>query len=355
MESGAASSYGPNGELAGAIIDFVAFIHISEQGQLCAYNQAFLGLLGLFEPAQNRDIHHVFEDSPELLDLITKTLKEHQPLYSQLLNYEFKQSIRHVVINAKWVSTSEVPKGVLFTFTGLDNVSSFGAQIRRTERLDTIGKIASGIAHEIRNPLASMRGFLQIMQTNFKEYGLAREIGYSELMMHDMDSMECLVKQLLLLTKPAAINWEKIDVGSMIDAWVPSIRAEADRRGVELIMGLDAVPLIMGDRTMLILAMEQLVSNAFEAMENGGRLTIKVIYDKVDGKVRLSIGDTGLGIPSYMVDRIFDVFYSTKASGIGLGLPITQRIVAELGGDIKVSTKGYGTTFSIDIALASGE
>ncbi len=342
-------------QLVDEILESVAFVYITQAGTIVEYNRAFLHLFDLSDRISGLTIEEAFHAIASLLSLIQHSLRHNQAFRSHLVYFECGQQLVYVLMDGKKMDSATWPGGFLFTAVPVGNVVSFETQMKRNDKLEIMGKIASGIAHEIRNPLTSIRGFLQVMQGSFIKHQMERENSYAQLMMDEIDKVDRVVTELLLLSKPVILKKEEIDVNSLLEDIAAFVEANASDRSIEVVAQLEPVPPVLGDFQMLRTALLNLVTNAIEAMENGGILTLKTNFDTLEHKVRISVSDTGLGIPPYMADRIFDAFYTTKDSGIGLGLPVSQRIVTEHGGDIRVYTKGYGSTFSIDLPSAFKE
>ena len=223
----------------------------------------------------------------------------------------------------------------------------FENQLQRQEKLATVGKIAAGIAHEIRNPLTSIKGFLQIMRENFIRSHMDKEFQYTEVMLAEIDRVNELVGELLLLSRPRDIKLASMEVEELVTGLAPLISSETLLHDIEFHLCIKPVPKVLADPELLKQVVLNLVKNAVEAMEHGGTLTLCTDVDREENLVRIDVQDTGPGIPAYAMDRIFDAFFTTKENGTGLGLPICQRIISDLGGMIRVSSKGYGTTFSV--------
>jgi PAS domain S-box-containing protein len=220
-------------------------------------------------------------------------------------------------------------------------------EMRKQEKLATVGKIAAGIAHEIRNPLTSIKGFLQIMRQNFIRLKMEKEYQYTEVMLAEIERVNDLVGELLLLSKPKDMKLVPLEIEELITGLAPLISSEAILHDIEFHLCVRPTPKVLADAEMFKQVLLNLVKNAIEAMEQGGKLTICTGVVEEEDLVQIDVQDTGPGIPNYVMDRIFDAFFTTKENGTGLGLPICQRIVSDLGGTIRVSSKGYGTTFTV--------
>ncbi|KEO81478.1 hypothetical protein EL26_20595 [Tumebacillus flagellatus] len=239
--------------------------------------------------------------------------------------------------------------GLVVFLKEIGNLVSLERQVQHHEKLATVGKIAAGVAHEIRNPLTSIKGFLQMMRHELERNGMGKEHSYTTVMLSEIERINGLVGELLLLSKPRELKMEALEMEELITVIAPLISSESILHNIEFALDLQPVPAVYADREMLKQVLWNLVKNAIEAMAetDGGKLKIESSYQEREGLVRVDIRDTGPGIPHYMLDRIFDTFFTTKETGTGLGLPICQRLVNDLGGKIQVTSKGFGTTVSV--------
>ncbi|MDI3256726.1 MAG: ATP-binding protein [Kyrpidia sp.] len=329
------------GEMATGLILVNSDLHIR------AVNRTAVGMLGL-EPEQaiGRAIHEAIPELGVVLRPVAHKLTT-ENLRNMLFDVEIDGQIKHCLLDTRVVDGyggSDDRKILLFL---TDIGERFDSQIQRQEKLATVGKIAAGIAHEIRNPLTSIRGFLQIMRQNFIRLRMEKEFQYTEVMLAEIDRVNELVGELLLLSKPRDMKLEPVEVEELITGLAPLISSETILHDIEFHLCIKPVPKVLADSEMLKQVVVNLVKNAVEAMEHGGTLTIctRVVQD--EDLVQIDVQDTGPGIPNYVMDRIFDAFFTTKENGTGLGLPICQRIISDLGGTIRVSSKGYGTTFTV--------
>jgi signal transduction histidine kinase len=141
-----------------------------------------------------------------------------------------------------------------------------------------------------------------------------------------------------------------VDVQAVLHGILPIIENEAILHNVEVrYERMDQLPSVIADQEMLKQVFLNVCKNGIEAMPDGGKLTITEKMDAAERKVLIDIHDTGPGIPPFLIDKIFDPFFTTKEEGTGLGLSVCQRIIHDIGGTIRVSSKGYGTTFTLGI------
>ncbi len=229
-------------------------------------------------------------------------------------------------------------------------------QLFQSEKLAALGKLSAGIAHEIRNPLTSIKILI---------YSLADEMATEASREKDLAVIEAaigqvnnIIKQFLDFARPRPPSPEPLDVRAVLEDTLALLVYEMDAQqvSVEKNYGPDLPPVPM-DREQMKQVFLNLLLNAMQAMEGGGAVKIRTGWkaNGGDGKrhfAEIAIGDTGPGMPPEIRDKIFEPFFSTKEEGIGLGLPIAQRIVEEHGGEIRVeSSPGEGATFTVILPL----
>ena len=217
------------------------------------------------------------------------------------------------------------------------------------ERLMAVGELAAGMAHEIRNPLTTVKGFLQVSKQN--GYNVA---DYYDIIMHEIKRMSDLTAEFLQFSKPSAHRPTLVTVQECVQAAVQLTESEITRSGHQLQLQCEEMPLFAFlEKDKIIQVLVNIVRNGIEAMEDrgGGTLSIAVFPRGEYGLV--DVADTGGGIADEHLVRLFQPFFSTKSKGTGLGLSISQKLINEHGGYISVRSKvGVGTTFTIRLPLA---
>jgi two-component system, sporulation sensor kinase E len=220
------------------------------------------------------------------------------------------------------------------------------SELSRLDRLKTVGEMAAGLGHEIRNPMTTVRGFLQMLGDNpeFQDY---QEV--FSLMIEELDDANSIITEFLSLAKDKPLYSEQGNLNDILMAIYPLISADAIKSDKEVKMELKNIPDLMLDSKEIRQLIFNMTRNGLESMQPGQVLTIKT-YQK-DDMVVLQIQDQGCGIQDEILENLGTPFYTTKDMGVGLGLPICFNIAARHNARIDVNTSSQGTTFWINFRL----
>ncbi|MCH1623968.1 PAS domain S-box protein [Fredinandcohnia quinoae] len=216
----------------------------------------------------------------------------------------------------------------------------------QSEKLSIAGQLAAGIAHEIRNPLTAIKGFLQLFNIDFEAKKQYFDIIFSEL-----NRIELILSELLLLAKPTDIKFREVDVKTILINVVTLLDTQAILKNIQINLELEPVDsLITCDGNQIKQVFINLIKNSIDAMSDGGNIYIKTKVS--NGKILISFTDEGCGIPEHVMRRIGEPFFTTKEKGTGLGLMVSYNIIENHNGQIKVeSIEDKGTTFEICLPL----
>lgn len=218
--------------------------------------------------------------------------------------------------------------------------------LRRSEKLTTVGQLAAGVAHEIRNPLTTLRGFLQLQQETNK-----LNHRHLDLMLSELDRINLIVGEFLILAKPQAVHFQERDIRFILGDVISLLDSQAHLHGVEFVLNASSdSAMVHCEENQLKQVFINLLKNGMEAMPNGGSIRIRLDHDEELNRVRIEIKDEGIGIPEEMMPKLGEPFFTNKESGTGLGLMVSQRIIQSHKGmmDIK-SVMNKGTTVIIDL------
>jgi signal transduction histidine kinase len=214
------------------------------------------------------------------------------------------------------------------------------AEVRRSERLVVMGQMAAGVAHEIRNPLSSMKMTVQML----RERSEADRESF-DLLLREIERLELTAAELVGMSQP--LRKEPVRLDRVVDEVLELMRRRLEHLGIRVERRYSSAPDVPVDVARFKRCVMNLLLNGAQAMPAGGGLTVGVAPR--DGRVRLAVTDQGPGIPPEVRERIFEPFVTTKLDGVGLGLALTRRIVEDHGGSIGFDAGGTGTTFWIEL------
>lgn len=236
--------------------------------------------------------------------------------------------------------------GSVVTFKDITERKKTEEILQYSEKLSVAGQLAAGIAHEIRNPLTAIKGFLQMMQNGFGENG-----EYYAILSSELQRIEVILDELLVLAKPQAHLFERRDLKPIVRHVVTLLGAQAIMKNIEIIPDFDPTEItIQCDENQLKQAFINFVKNAIEAMDHGGVIRVKVTAKK--DRVIVRVTDQGRGIPEDRLKKIGEPFYTTKEKGTGLGMMMSYRIIENHRGQIHIeSTVDEGTTVEVSFPL----
>jgi PAS domain S-box-containing protein len=243
--------------------------------------------------------------------------------------------------------------GALVTLRDLDSLESINTQLQVSERLAAVGRITAGVAHEVKNPLNSMRLWLE----NLKESLPADTDGAAMQAVHvldaEIDRLDAVVKRFLDFSRPMDVRLEPTQLADLLKEVLEVAGPQLERSKVQVAQLLPiGVPEVFGDRALLKQAILNLVLNAVDAMPNGGQLQLTL--NRRGEMAEIIVGDTGRGIPLEHRQKVFQLFFTTTPGGSGIGLASTFRIVQLHNGSIDFTSEvGRGTTFRIELPLAA--
>jgi two-component system sensor histidine kinase HydH len=330
-------------------------ISINAQGLIVSYNDLALELLGLEESAiRGMDLQSVFDfESTGIHDTLTKC--------QSVMDREIKHRLGSENYVPLAVSVTPIFEaegkcaGAVIILRDLSEIKKLEEKVRRSEKLVAIGKLAAGVAHEIRNPLSSIRGFAQFLRHALKDRPQDRE--YAETMVIEVDRIDTVVTDLLTFARPMIAERAPTDLNELVSHTVRLVQEDA--RSNEVTVKVDMAPdlnKIQLDADQITQALLNLLLNALQAVKNGGIINLGACkIDSADERLHLWVEDDGHGISKDNLNKIFDPFFTTREKGTGLGLPIVHKIVENHNGEIRVESpvpgKTQGCRFTIQIPI----
>ncbi|MCE7960959.1 MAG: PAS domain S-box protein [Acidobacteria bacterium ACB1] len=243
--------------------------------------------------------------------------------------------------------------GLIITFQDVTQIRSMEENVRRKDRLAAVGRVAAGLAHEIRNPLGAMRGAIQVLESSTAAG--SSQAGLMDMILKESDRLNGIITNFLSYARPATAEFAEVDIREVLREAFMLLKHSPDvKENHELINATGDGPLILsGDASQLKQIFWNLSRNAILAMPNGGTLTVS-IEQILNNRLRITFADTGCGMPPEQVERLFEPFSSSRTGGTGLGLSIVYQIVRDHNGTISVrSRENKGTTIVIDLPTDS--
>ena len=320
-------------------------------GQITFTNQAAQKLFKIHQRKQKNLKELFFSSYSKVEGLMTSS---NQKSFSRA-EISFETSISLEVIVSKLKSSSGVPKGFLFMIQDLTEIKELEKKLRQKEKLAAVGQLAAGIAHEIRNPLASISGSLQIMSEEDRRMS-PEELKLMRIALREIDRLNLLISEFMDYVKPESYENQDVDLNAILEEVLEMAKVNSKlRTETEQVIDLKSRSEISGNPSKLKQAFLNLIINSYQAMESVEAPKIEVYTYEQDGYVRVTIADKGVGISEENLSRIFEPFHTTKSKGTGLGLAVTYKIFEAHQAQVDVeSTVGEGTRFTITFPKGQG-
>jgi len=266
---------------------------------------------------------------------------------------ETSEGTRRVGVSVQAINEDGERMGALVTLRDLDSIESINTQLQVSERLAALGRITAGVAHEVKNPLNSMRLWLENLKESLPSDSDANSHQAVQVLDKEIDRLDTVVKRFLDFTRPMEVKLEQTQLSQLLREVLEVARPQLQKANVEVVQSLPTdVPEVFVDRDLLKQAVLNLILNAVEAMPSGGQIRLELT--RRAEMAEISVADTGKGIAIENRQKIFQLFFTTRPGGSGIGLASTFRIVQLLNGSIDFKSEvGRGTTFRIELPLAA--
>ncbi|RKY62716.1 MAG: hypothetical protein DRP95_00860 [Candidatus Latescibacterota bacterium] len=248
--------------------------------------------------------------------------------------------------------------GAVMVFSDLSYVRRLEQERSLAERMVLVGTMAAELAHEIKNPLVSIRTFAELLPERHEDPEFRRY--FQEVALKELDRINALIAQLSETARPPSFQKEPINLREVLEYTLMLVEERAKKSGVHIVRNYEPdLPQVIGEATRMRQLLLNLLYNALEAMPEGGTLTVSAARGDGtwDGYVEVRIRDTGKGVPKDKLDRVFEPFFSTKEGGMGLGLTICRRIVRDFKGDLQLKNNpdGRGVTACVRLPILARE
>ncbi len=246
-------------------------------------------------------------------------------------------------------------KGEMDSFTivfrDITNIRSMEKQVQQHDKMVAMGELASGVAHEIRNPLNAISMVAQRYGKEFKPAGNEDEYyKMTDVLLSETKRVNNIIQQFLRFARPPKLNKSEIQVGQLIKSISAIAETGCKSKGLDFEVKCGCEQAINVDIDLMKQALINIIQNSIEATDKG---KISLNVNKVKENIAIEVSDTGQGIPDDKLDKIFNLYYTTKPNGTGMGLSIVQQIISQHNGKLKVESKvGSGTKFILEIPAA---
>jgi len=300
-----------------------------------------------------KGIEHLFGDEGK--SLLLSVVKDGKKLHrKEIFAITGKREKIPVGFSASPVYEGNRLSGGLLIIRDLTKIKEMEERLRRVDTLAVLGEMAAGMAHEIRNPLAAVKAGMEFIKKKLEKD--PSDVEYLNMILSEVVRVERIVNDMIVYARRPPIRPVILSIDAPLKKALSIMRDNIESKNIEVNMKAEkGLPPIMGDEDQLEEVFTNILSNAIDSLsDKNGKIDIMI--NKRENKVIISIADNGMGIPSDILPKIFNPFFTTKQKGIGLGLSITQRIVSEHKGTIKVESKYQeGTKFCIELLVYKEE
>ena len=295
----------------------------------------------------------------EIVEFIRSFMKGSKDSDSEVFEFDFPgEGIKSVDCSAGRVKD---PESCLFSFRDVTFFKRFREEFRRNESLAQMTTMAAGVAHEIKNPLASISIYLQLMDKLMEKKGsMTREEAkkYLDVVSEEVDRINRIAVDFLFAVKPMKVDLSPCGANDIVRKTMEVVAPELEEKGIALKLNLaTSLPKVFVDSSLMQQSLLNLVKNAMQAMPEDRRdpcITVSTYMDS--DMVKLSVADNGCGMTEEQMSKIFEPYYTTKSSGTGLGLTVLFKIMKQHGGDVTVhSVYGEGSEFILQIPVPQNE
>lgn len=332
-----------------------AVVVLDKNGHIIQCNKMFSHIVGL--PSERLVGEHHLELGPAFQDLfgIATTVLEKRETVG-LSEYRVETAQGELYLDVKysplWDPSGGSIVGVIVTLEDVSQRVRFEQERKEKEKLALLGEVAARVAHELRNPIAVIGGFINRAKKNLSNSETVEK--YLNVISKEVENLERIVNEILEFSKPATISeFKEFDMNELVEEVVYIMQEKASKANVIIETKLSNVPRINADRAKLKRVLINLVQNAIEASPSGGKIVVRS-FSEAD-KLVVSVFNTGEPLSDKELKKIFIPFYTTKTQGTGLGLPICKKIVEdEHGGRIWAEPKPNGMEFSFELPLKGG-
>ncbi|MBN1832343.1 MAG: PAS domain S-box protein [Deltaproteobacteria bacterium] len=325
----------------------IGLLAVDTDGRIVSFNQTAEGVLQITaQKVLGKDAKEVL---PKPLERLSQELGADEDVIEKEIECRLEdgRTIPMEISVSRLAGDDGVSMGHIILFSDLTEIQELKREVERAQRLASLGRLAAGIAHEIRNPLSSIKGFATYFGERYRDIPEDRKT--AEIMVEEVERLNRVIGQLLEFARPLAVKKKSASMETTIHHSLKMIERDAQAKHIRVETDLSHyVPEVHMDPDRMNQVFLNLYLNAIEAMEDGGTLSVALNQREDLKSVRIIVSDTGSGIKKADLVHVFDPYFTTKQSGTGLGLAIVHRIIEAHKGEIRVESEtGRGTSVTI--------
>ena len=329
----------------------VGIIATDKRGTIATWNKAVAELIGVEENAATgkqpdeilpQVLADFFSGADDCEDASQGCVPEVR-LIAQ--GEELVLNCHHLVISNR----DGVPEGEVLLLSNMTELKNLEKEMRETERLAAVGRMAAGVAHEVRNPLSSIKGLALLLKGKFSQKSNEHETAI--LLIQEVERMNRTISELLSFARPAPLELTEVDMHALLEQQVRLLVADvaSDNIVFDLEVADDLLP-VAADQDRIKQVILNILLNGVQAMDSGGMLTVRAWNNPDNKTVVLTVTDTGMGMGKETLSQVFFPYFTTKRRGTGIGLALSQKVIADHGGTIYLSSvPGQGTVVTVEL------
>lgn len=338
---------------------------IDEEGRITTFNSAAEKMTGITaREALGRRVEEVLDVRLSLP--LLQTLERGQPISDEEVEVQVGNRTSYLCCNTARMEPLETGKeteerGAIMVLSDVTRLKKLEREKSQAMRLASLGEMAAGLAHEIKNPLVSIKTFAELLPVKYDDQEFRNS--FSQIVGQEIERINKLIMELLNFSRIPKPSFAEVNIKLLLEEIFKLVSPQLGSQKIKLKkIYREELPLILADRDQLKQALLNICLNGIQAMPQGGELEVEAFTaeeaaaeaagDAFTREIKILIKDTGPGIAPHQKERIFDPFFTTKPDGVGIGLSISHRIITDHKGSIKLKSEGKGTTFEISLPVA---
>lgn len=330
-----------------------AVVALDEEGKIIMMNRLAEDLFGISRAhAINQDYNSIFPEDPCLLKQTMERKRASRDVETSFRTLSGEEKVL-IIASSCLYDEEKLFKGAVAVIHDITELKKYEEEAKRAERLSSLGNLAAGVAHEIRNPLNAISITTQRLKSEFVPQRDQEEYkAFTQIILNEIKRLDNIINQFLSLAKAQKLNLVPTDMSKFLSEVTNLAEVEAKEKNIKVTRAIDKLPETKIDPEEMKKALLNILLNGIQATPSSGELNVRSHLDETQKNTIIIIKDSGLGIPKENLSKLFQPYFSTKEKGTGLGLSIAYRIISDHQGKIEVESEvGKGTTFIIKLPI----